>query len=491
MRVPLYSKILLWLLLYLLLLGGGLYVFIRVHFHPGLDSLLAGPAGERVKSLSTVIVSELEESPRFEWNQVLRRFGDAYHLKFYLFRDATQLGGEPVQLPGEVRSRLGRHPNPGEPPADKQGEHPERPPFPGGPHFEPGHPEDAAPSPALLHTSKPSRYWLMVRIPFNPRDPHPPRPLPIVLVVESPTLSAGGLFFEIQPWLEACGGVLVFSMLFWFPIIGSMTHAISKISDATGRISEGRFDVRVPTGRNDELGLLADSVNRMGGRLEGFVTGQKRFLGDIAHELCSPLARLQVALAILEEPANASSSPYVADVREDVQEMAKLVEELLSFSKASLGAAQIRLQSVNLREIAQKAVSRQADPAAVEVEIPEVLQVNADPGLLLRALSNLVRNACRYAGHAGPVRILAVQEEAGRVRMAVEDCGPGIPAGAMDKIFDPFYRPDLSRDRDTGGFGLGLAIVKTCVESCGGTVACQNRIPTGLRVEILLRNAEF
>ena len=127
----------------------------------------------------------------------------------------------------------------------------------------------------------------------------------------------------------------------------------------------------------------------------------------------------------------------------------------------------------------------------MEVEIPEVLQVNADPGLLLRALSNLVRNACRYAGHAGPVRILAVQEEAGRVRMAVEDCGPGIPAGAMDKIFDPFYRPDLSRDRDTGGFGLGLAIVKTCVESCGGTVACQNRIPTGLRVEILLRNAEF
>ena len=484
LRLPLYAKILLWLTLNLLLLAVGLYLFARVEYHFGLDSLLAGRAGDRIKSVANVIVSELEERPRSDWDRILQRFSDAYQVRFSLFaRDEGQIAGARVELPKEVRDRITGRLNTAPPPPDAEMPPPHPP---GGPRFDPpiipgGPPGDN--SRMMLHTSNPSRYWVIVRTPV--RVPGR-RPLPTSLLAESSTLSAGGLFLEWKPWLAVCGGVLLFSMLFWLPIMRSITHAIKKISDATGRISEGHFDVRVSTGRNDELGLLAHSVNRMGERLSGFVKGQKRFLGDIAHELCSPLARMQVALAILEERAEDGQRAYVVDVREDVQEMANLVEELLSFSKAALGTTEIELQPVNLAEIAQKAVDREAEGTTVEIQIPEDLQVYADPGLLQRCLSNLIRNACRYAGHAGPVTIAATHQASG-VTLTVEDRGPGIPPEAVAKIFDPFYRLDSSRDRNTGGVGLGLAIVKTCVESCGGTVKCENREPTGLRVVISLR----
>ena len=124
----------------------------------------------------------------------------------------------------------------------------------------------------------------------------------------------------------------------------------------------------------------------------------------------------------------------------------------------------------------------------MEVNIGSDLRVEAEPDLLTRALSNLLRNAIRYAGKAGPIAITAVPRDK-RVALTVEDCGPGIPEAELQRVFDPFYRLDASRDRQTGGVGLGLAIVKTCVEACRGTVVATNRLPTGLQVTITLRAA--
>jgi two-component system sensor histidine kinase CpxA len=111
--------------------------------------------------------------------------------------------------------------------------------------------------------------------------------------------------------------------------------------------------------------------------------------------------------------------------------------------------------------------------------------VTADADLLARALSNLLRNAVRYAGKSGPITVTARREQ-NEVLIAVADSGPGVPANDLPRIFDPFYRADASRDRATGGVGLGLAIVKTCIESCGGAVTCRNREPAGFEVTLRL-----
>src|SRR5207253_1032338 len=115
------------------------------------------------------------------------------------------------------------------------------------------------------------------------------------------------------------------------------------------------------------------------------------------------------------------------------------------------------------------------------------LQVFAVQDLLLRSIANLIRNAIRYAGLAGPITISA-ERIGDTVVIKVADCGPGVPDDALAQLFDPFYRPEAARTRETGGVGLGLAIVKTCVESCGGTVSCRNCKP-GFEVSVTLKGA--
>jgi two-component system sensor histidine kinase CpxA len=236
----------------------------------------------------------------------------------------------------------------------------------------------------------------------------------------------------------------------------------------------------------DLLASLGQSINRMAARLAGFVIGQKRFLGDIAHELCAPIARTQMALGILEQRADDKHKAYVEDLREEVQHMSSLVNELLSFSKASLGATTAKPVPVRLRSVAEDAVRREStEGAQVRLDVPVELSAVAEPELLVRALANLLRNAIRYAGQAGPITI-STRQEGQEILLTVADCGLGVPEPELARIFDPFYRLDASRDAATGGVGLGLAIVKTCVESCRGSVSCRNRQPSGLEVTIRL-----
>ena len=339
----------------------------------------------------------------------------------------------------------------------------------------------------MLRTTGPTRYWMLVRTRINAGLYRPPQP--VSLVAMSPSLQGGGLFFDPKPWLAVVLGAAVFSALFWLPFIRSLTRSIGRISDASRQIAEGKFEVRVKDQRRDELGQLGETINHMAARIEGLVTGQKRFLGDVAHELCSPLARLRVALGIIEQRADESQQRYVAAAAEKAEHMATLVNELLSFSKASLGARQVALGAVPVRDVVQKVVQREmTEGAVIGVEVGEELRAVADPELLGRAVANLVRNSLRYAGDGGAITVRAVREKEW-VNLSVSDGGAGVAEAELERIFDPFYRVDSSRDRATGGVGLGLAIVKTCVESCRGTVTARNRVPTGLEVTIRLAAA--
>jgi two-component system, OmpR family, sensor histidine kinase CpxA len=275
------------------------------------------------------------------------------------------------------------------------------------------------------------------------------------------------------------------SALLWFPLVRGINRSIAQMTQATRQIAEGRFETRVAEGRRDELGDLGRAVNQMAERLAGLVAGQKRFLGDVAHELCSPLAKLRVSLGILDQRAGQEHKDYVARAEEEAAHIAGLVNELLSFSKASLAAPPAQLRPVIVRDAVEKAIRREVpDEMQIKLEIPDEMAVRADAELLTRALANLLRNAVRYAGEAGPITVAARREQ-DTVQIMVADCGPGVPASDLPRLFDPFYRADASRDRATGGVGLGLAIVKTCIESCGGAVACRNLEP-GLEVTIRL-----
>ena len=306
------------------------------------------------------------------------------------------------------------------------------------------------------------------------------------LVAVSDTMGGAGLFSDPLQWVNILIVAVVLSVLFWLPMVRNITRPIAEVTAATERIAEGKFDTRVGTSRTDEIGRVGQAVDHMADRLDGFVKGQRRFLGDISHELCSSIARIQVALGILEQRADDEQKKYVKNVHDEVEHMSELVNELLLFSQEGVNPKTIELKQVNLREVIDQIVEREGDASSqIKISIDKELSVIANSQRLSLALGNLVRNAVQYASDAGPISVSAKQENESAI-INITDNGPGLSEECLPRIFDPFYRPELSRGRDTGGVGLGLAIVKTCVEACNGTVVCRNREPSGLEFTIHL-----
>ena len=461
-RFPLPARILLGIFVNVVLIIGLLVLILTAQFRFDLDWVFASGARERIEAVRDLVIGELSVTPPHDWEDVLERFSNAYGVRFGLFDpDGDMLVGGLGNLPREVRERIA--------------------------------PEDArwrrrGPIRALMRTTDPVRYWLITSARVdNPRLGDPMR---VILVARSASISGNGLIFDLRPWVGLALGALILSLLLWLPLLRGITRSVARMKDVTRQIADGQFQVRINSSRRDELGELGDSIDQMAARLDGFVQGQKRFLGDIAHELCSPLARLQMALGILEERADPAQSKYARAASEKAEQIANLVSELLSFSKASFSGVAIQLQPVNVREAAEEAVRREVpEGAALEMDIPDELQVQADRDLLVRVLSNLLRNALQHGGASVPIRISA-RRQGSEATIVVADEGPGVPEAELSRIFDAFYRLDHSRARDTGGTGLGLMIVKTCMESCCGTVTARNRQPHGLEIRLQLAAAD-
>ena len=508
-RLPLYSKIVLWFFLNILVLGIIGWFILRAQVRSGFDSFMSGYVGQRAEPIAAKVIERLGQNELNDWNKVLADLSNEYHVFFVVMLEGGRLyyGGEAqIELPDELRRRLPKGPprRPRDrrpsPPNDEnnggmqsgQGPGFDRPndDLPGGGPIPPGMAGGPAPihQRFMMRTTSPEYYWVGMQSRFSSTDNN--SGTPGTLLIRSTTFTAGGLFFDYTPWILSGAGIALFSALFWLPLVRSMTRSVSQLTHAAEEIAEGKFEVQVDTKRSDELGQLGDSVNQMANRLAGYVHGQKRFLGDTAHELCAPIARMQMALGILEQRADEKQKAYVEDVREELQHMSGLVNELLSFSKAGLRPEALKLKPVSVEEIVQKVIAREAkDMAEVKTLIPPELVILGEKELLVRAIGNVVRNAIRYAGNKGPIEIVAraIDNEA---EVIISDHGPGVPEDDITKLFDPFFRVDASRARETGGVGLGLTIVKTCVEACGGTVTARNRKRGGLRLIMRFKQPE-
>lgn len=468
MRLPLAFKVSLWLLLNLVLVVGlgGAWL---LHSGGGFtwNALVAGPAGRNAQAFAELTFGNLRGLPRPDWDEALERVADEQGVRIAVFGEGLRrLAGDVGELPADFRERILEARRP---PPQPEELGPDRPP----PRREPR---------LLVRDGAPAVYWLSVQLgpPGRPRE---------TFVVRAPGFWRLLDFLELDFILGLAGAAIAGSILLWLPFVLAHARALRRLDRAAERIASGRFDTRVPEHGRDELGALGGSINRMTSRLERLVDGQKRFLGDIAHELGSPLGRMQMSVGILEERAPAALQGSVADVREEVAHMSDLVAELLAFTRAGLLPRDAARRRVELAPLAERVVAREAAADAVAVDIPAGLAVLADPDLLARAVGNLVRNAIRHAGRDGGITLRARGGPADAAEIVVEDAGPGVPPEALARLGEPFFRPETARARETGGAGLGLAIVRAGVEACGGTVVFANRSPHGLRVTLRLSAA--
>jgi len=493
-----------WFFLNLILVVVALAVFFAFQPQVNLHAIFGKQGSNRLRTAGMLIAHDLNRTLQANWSDILARHAKIHQVDFALvLEDGHCFSSTGGDLPGAVitkaKDALRRPPLPGRfppPPVfeDPQGHPKNHVVDDGSDSLKKGAMERRPPLHAdgpdndhrfMMKTQKPTRYWTGIRIPLPPDASHPPAPA--LLLAVSASVTGNGFFFDPLPWMIVAAAVLLISVFFWIPMVRNITRPLTRMTRATEEIARGRFDVAIHEPRADEIGRLAKAINHMTARLSAFVKGQKRFLGDVAHELGSPIARIQFGLGALEQRVSGENRKRVVDVMEDIDHMSKLVNELLAFSRAEMNIKTVRLEKVNLHSVVQAAVKREAIPAAdIIIKIDPEIRVLASAELLTRALANLLRNAVKYAGDRGPIHVLAERKK-DTVSIEIRDTGPGVSENLLDQLFEPFFRPEPSRDRDSGGVGLGLAIVKTCVGTCRGKVSARNLKPRGFAVTIILK----
>jgi|SRR5579872_155774 len=276
-----------------------------------------------------------------------------------------------------------------------------------------------------------------------------------------------------------------------------LTSPVQRLREAAQKLASGDLTARAGSAqsrRHDEMAELVRDFDRMAERLQGLVDGQKRLLTDISHELRSPLARLTVALELARQRSGSDATSALDRIDRESTRLNEMIQKLLTIVRLESAEESIRKVQVHLEQIINE-VARDASFEAqnrhcdVDVAIVDDCIVSGDPGLLHSAIENVVRNAIRYTQEGTSVQVRLEQGQGRRGEEAVvrvTDSGPGVPEDSIDKLFEPFYRIDDARGRQTGGVGLGLAITQRAVSLHSGTIRAANRPQGGLMVEIRL-----
>ena len=295
----------------------------------------------------------------------------------------------------------------------------------------------------------------------------------------------GWPLLHARGWQPGVGLAVVLMLLFFavaagaWPAVRRLTRRLNALKKGVEQFGSGKLSHRVEVSGRDEVAAVASSFNQAAGRIEALVRSHQSLLANASHELRSPLARLKMAVSMLDDsPSAAQQDKLKREIDTNVAELDALVEEVLLASRLDGAPDDHRpREPVDLLALAAEEAARvDASVDGAPVMVP------GDERLLRRALRNLLENARRYGGQDVSVQILA---RGAQVTVQVCDRGPGVPQALRDRIFEPFYRLPGHAEQ-AGGVGLGLSLVKQIAERHGGTVRCRDRDGGGSCFEISL-----
>ena len=317
-----------------------------------------------------------------------------------------------------------------------------------------------------------------------------------ILITRQPTVNVNPAETDFlnhvrQVYLFSAIGVIAVGLLLAFLLSRTLTRPIRELTAATHAVSAGQLKQAVPVRSRDELGELAASFNQMNAALVRSTELRRQMTADIAHELRTPVSVIMGHAEAVHDGVMAPSLESFEIIRDEVERLDGLIEDLRTLSRADAGELPIEFQMVSFPKLLEKVQTMLKHQAvakniAIDLQVGSDLpEISADPARMIQVVSNLVDNALLYTPEDGHI-VLSAQRVAEDLEIRVQDSGPGIAEDELERVFERFYRSDPSRQRNAGGSGLGLAIAKSIVEKHNGRIWAESKPGEGATIVIHL-----
>ncbi len=279
-------------------------------------------------------------------------------------------------------------------------------------------------------------------------------------------------------------------------LIKLLTKPLIRMKDATQKISNGDFSVKLPVKTKDELGELAESIQSLANHLNHLQKERKEFLASISHELRTPLTYIKGYADLGRKPNLEVSArlDYLNIIHEESTRVSSMLEDLFELAKMDQNAFSIQPQRMDIEKFILP-IYEKARPAFENAGIHlmfernQTFEVLIDPRRFEQIVLNVLDNALKYSS-AGSTTTIQLNKKGNESSLSIKDGGKGIPEEEIPFILDRFYRVEKSRSRLTGGVGLGLAIVSELVEAHGATLSINSKQHVGTAVTIVWKESE-
>ena len=292
------------------------------------------------------------------------------------------------------------------------------------------------------------------------------------------------LYYTIEHYKGRFGGhLLLLAAIFLLGLYAAIRYLFSPVADikrVVKEIGEGNFTAKTNVHRNDELGELAKQVDLMRDQLAQLIESKRSMLLGISHELRTPITRAKVSSELL--PAGKHRDAIAADM----QEMESIITELLEAERLSENTSLSR-QVVSINQLVNDMLKESFSQEDVDFQpLTDDPFLNIDPIRVKLLLKNLVSNALQYTPVDKPKPQIRLNLSMQQLQICVTDFGMGIESEALSRLTEPFYRPDPSRQRKTGGFGLGLYLCHVIAQAHNGSLKISSELTKGTKVTALL-----
>lgn len=282
---------------------------------------------------------------------------------------------------------------------------------------------------------------------------------------------------------------LIVSLLLARALLAPVRRMITGVA----RLSSGDYSGQLNESRTDEFGQLMSDIDLLTKTLEKSRSARRRWLADISHELRTPLTVLMGEIEALKDGVRLFDRPQLLSLDEETQRLQHLIDDLYELSLSDVGGLRYEFTTIDLKDCLETAIGtirKRASERGIELVVnsESSVLVNADARRMDQLFRNLIENSLVYTDSPGQVEI-AVTREGERAVIDIQDSPPGVTDAECENLFEPLYRRDASRSRNTAGAGLGLAICRNIVDAHGGVITAMRSKLGGLCVRIELQSA--